>query len=37
MKKNFNNLKNFPNLSVKKFKLDEHDKIENFIEVFIKS
>ena len=28
-----NNLKeNYPNIKIKKFKLDEHNKIENFIE-----
>ena len=33
MRKNLNNLKkNFPNIYIEKFKLDEHDKIENFIE-----
>ena len=28
-----NNLKKFPNILIEKFKLDEHDKIESFIEL----
>ena len=32
------NLKvNYPNIQIEKFKLDEHDKIENFIEKLIKN